>query len=115
MSGYGTVLQIQSLERRVDKLGLRMGYPKYQRSSEHGDQVALYPKDDCLPVFTRDAELFVGSLDGMRNWLDGWEKCQEYYHVIMGKSFDTRVKRKEQDYRNETLMQIVKGQEVKND
>lgn len=109
MAGYQAVIELRRLEERIDRLGFRMGHPKHGGySNEYVDQVALFPKDDCMPIYSRDAELYIGTLEGLRVWLDGWEKLQQYHRMLLGKNFEKQVLRKEQDYRNERLMTIVK-------
>lgn len=114
MSGYHTILRIRRLEEEVDKLGLRMGNSKHGNyRQEFGDVVALFPKDDSFPIYSRDAELFVGTLEEMEVWLRGFQKACEYHRMLIGRNFEERVKRKEQDYRNSILMNQIKqaGQE----
>ena len=109
MAGYHAIQTWRKLEERVDRLGFRMGLPRhgnYQR--EFGDLVALMPKDDSLPVYSRDAELFIGTLEQMEHWLNGWEKMQQYHRMLLGRDFEKRVSRKEQDYRNEELVRQIK-------
>lgn len=109
MSGYHTILRIRRLEEEVDKIGLRMGNSKHGNyRQEFGDVVALFPKDDCLPIYSRDAELFVGTLEEMEVWLRGWQKSFEYCRMLIGRNFEKTVERKEQDYRNQQLVQVLK-------
>ncbi len=115
MSGYHTILRIRRLEEEVDKLGFRMGNAKHGNyRQEFGDTVALFPKDDCFPIYSRDAEIFVGTLEEMEVWLRGWQKSFEYHRMLIGRNFEGKVKRKEQDYRNQQLMKKIKqaGEEV---
>ncbi len=108
MSGYHTILRIRRLEEEVDKLGFRMGNSKHGNyRQEFGDVVALFPKEDCFPIYSRDAELFVGTLEEMEVWLRGFQKSQEYLRMLIGRNFEERVKRKEQDYRNQLLMKKI--------
>jgi hypothetical protein len=109
MSGYHTILRIRRLEEEIDKLGFRMGNPKHGNyRQEYGDVVALFPKGDCLPIYSRDAELFVGTLEEMEVWLRGWQQAYTYHNMLIGKTFETKVKRKEQDYRNNILINQIK-------
>lgn len=113
MAGYNAIISLRRLEERVDRLGFRWGHPKHGGySNSFGDQVALYPKEDRLPIYSRDAELFVGTLEQMEYWLQGWEKLQTYHSMLLGKSHDKNVLRKEQDYRNEQLMAVIKTGEL---
>jgi hypothetical protein len=112
MAGYHLILRIRRLEEEVDRMGLRMGNPKnggYRQ--EFGDVVSLFPKDDELPIYSRDAELFAGTLEEMEVWLRGFQKAQEYHRMLIGRNFEERVKRKEQDYRNQLLLTKIKNAE----
>jgi hypothetical protein len=114
ISGYQTILQIRRLEQEVDALGLRMGNSKHGNfRQEFGDVVALFPKDDALPIYSRDAEIFVGTIQDLTWWLRGFQKSREYDRLLLGKSVETKRERREQDYRNKQLMQEIKeaGQE----
>ena len=109
MAGYNAIQTWRKLEERVDRLGMRMGLPRhgnYQR--EFGDLVALMPKEDSFPVYSRDAELFIGTLEQMEHWLNGWEKMQQYHRMLIGNKFDDKIERLEQDYKNEVLMKQIK-------
>lgn len=112
MAGYHTILRIRRLEEEVDKLGLRMGNSKHGNyRQEFGDVVALFPKDDAFPIYSRDAELFVGTIEEMEVWLRGFQKAFEYHRMLIGRNFEDKVKRKEQDYRNQMLLRKIKGEE----
>jgi hypothetical protein len=108
MAGYQTILRIRRLEEEVDKLGLRMGNSKHGNyRQEFGDVIALFPKDDAYPIYSRDAELFVGTLEEMEVWLRGFQKASEYHRMLIGRNFEDRVRRKEQDYRNQQLLKQI--------
>jgi len=108
MSGYQTILNLRRLEERVDLLGFRMGNSKHGNyRQEFGDLVALFPKDQELPIYSRDAEIFIGTLEGMEIWLNGFEKAREYDRMLLGKTHETKRERKEQDYRNSQLLKKI--------
>jgi hypothetical protein len=109
MAGYQAIESLRRLEERVDRLGMRMGHPRHGNYRlDFGDLVALSPKDDTLPVYSRDAELFTGTLAQMEHWLNGWEKMQQYHHMLLGNKYESKIQRLEQDYRNEFLMKNIK-------
>jgi len=109
MAGYQSVIELRRLEERIDSLGFRMGSPKHGNyRQEFGDLVSLFPKDESFPIYSRDAELYIGSLEGMRIWLDGFEKAREYDRMLLGKTHEKKRERFEQDYRNRELMKILK-------
>ena len=108
MAGYQAVIELRKLEERIDGLGFRMGFPKHGGySNDFGDQVALFPKGDTLPIYSRDAELYIGTLEGMRIWLDGFEKARSYDRML-GLSNEKKRERKEQTERNRQLMRSIK-------
>jgi hypothetical protein len=108
MAGYQSIINLRRLEERVDRLGMRMGHPKHGNyRQEFGDLVSLFPKDQELPIYSRDAEIFVGTLEGMEIWLNGFEKAREYDRMLLGKTHETKRERREQDYRNEQLMRQI--------
>lgn len=81
MSGYNAVLSLRRLEADVDALGFMLSAPKHGGwgDNEFNDRVAIKPKDaDSLPIYTRDAELFVGTLEQLRVWLQGVRWAREY-------------------------------------
>ena len=108
MAGFSLVLEIDQLKEECDRLGFRMAHSKWASHKEFGSVVGLYPKDqDALPVFSRDAELFVGTLEELKFWLHGVEWARKYDRMVMGKLNDKKRERKEQDYRNRELVRIL--------
>jgi hypothetical protein len=110
MSGYNSVLKIRRLEKEIDELGFRWGNSKHGTWGNHqyGDVIALFPNDDSLPIYSRDAELFTGTIETLEVWLNGFRQAREYDRMLMGHSLDKRRDRKEQDYRNAQLMLQIK-------
>lgn len=108
MAGYHTVLQIRRLEEDLSALGLMMCYPKHGWGSSTGDDyVAVKPKDlDSLPIYARDAQLFCGSLDDMRSWIEGLKWARQYDEMLRISNGKKR-ERKEQDYRNQQLVKMI--------
>lgn len=110
MAGYNTIVKIRRLEEEIDQLGFRWGNSKHGAwgGHEYGDVVALFPKDECLPIYSRDAELFTGTIEQLVVWLQGFQKAREYDRMLMGKTHEKKRERFEQDYRNEQLMRQIK-------
>ncbi len=104
MAGYSLVRKIHELEERCNRLGFIMCH------SRHGygaDSVALQPKDeDSLPIYTRDAELFVGTLETLEVWIRGVEWAREYDRMLK-LSDSAKRERKEQDERNRKLVRLL--------
>lgn len=110
MSGYNLVSRIHSLEEQCRELGLMMCHSRSDYMNQFGDVVAVKPMDqDSLPVYSRDAELFVGTLDALENWIKGIEWARRYDSMLFGNAHNDKRQRKEQDHRNHQLMKILKG------
>ena len=62
------------IEKSADRIGLRLTLCKY---GEH--RLALIPKDDGLPIYSRDAEIFTGDAEHLESALYGWNKAYEYF------------------------------------
>ena len=81
MSGYTTYQRWQRIEEQAMIAGFRLGKPKHYNEPTY-DMVALYPADDALPVYSRDAELFVGTFSDVEIFLAGWSRAQQYDHFL---------------------------------
>jgi hypothetical protein len=113
MSGYSLILQIRRLEEECDKLGFMMCHSKHGHHREFGDVVAIKPKDaGSLPIFSRDSELFVGTINELSKWLEGVKWARNYDRMLFGKGNDAKRERKEQDWRNKQLINILKSTDV---
>lgn len=116
MSGYNLVSRIHSLEEQCRELGLMMCHSRSDYMNQFGDVVAVKPRDqDSLPVYSRDAELFVGTLDALENWLKGIVWARRYDTMLFGAGHNDKRQRKEQDYRNARFLKNLRGQEKSNE
>lgn len=110
MSGYNAILFMRRLEMEANKLGFMMTHPKNR--FDEGDSVALKPlNDETLPIYSRDAEIFVGSLEQLNIWLRGVEWARNY-DSILKVSDDKKRARKEQDTRNAQILSCLKSEKV---
>ena len=98
MSGYNLIRKIKYLEEECDKLGFMICHARHH-INDFGDVLALKPKSDCLPIYSRDAELFVGTIEDLERWIQGFHFARKY---------DSQRNRKEQDYRNKLLLNMIK-------
>lgn len=115
MSGWETIKAIRLLEERVDALGLEIVDP-YENDLSHkyhgttpafGDRVALRPKGDSLPHYSRDAHIWVGSLEELQYWLNGVDWARGYDGILRLSDHKKRSKA-EADERNRQLMATIK-------
>jgi hypothetical protein len=106
MSGYNLIRKIRYLEEECHKLGFMLCHARDFQST-FGDVVALKPRDDCFPIYSRDAELFVGTIEDLERWIQGFQFARKYDSMVMGKAHDARRDRREQDIRNERLLKQI--------
>lgn len=114
MSGWITLKAIRSLEERVDAMGLELVDPddghfgsRYNTTSLLGDRVALQPKGDSLPHYSRDAKVWIGTLEELNHWLLGIDWARQYDTML--KISDSKKRSKvESDERNRQLMSTIK-------
>jgi hypothetical protein len=112
MSGYHMILQIERLKETADKLGFMLCYPRAGWGQEHGDLVAIKPKDkDALPIYARDAQFFTGTIDEMMSFFRGIEWARQYDEMLRV-STDVKRERKEQDVRNKQMVAILMDEKV---
>jgi len=110
MTGYNTILKIRRIEEECSTLGMRLAYPKHGWGNEdRGEILAVMPKDDALPIFCRDAELFTGTLEDLSEWLLGVQWMHNYYSMIKVVD-EKRIKKKEDQVRHESLIRKLKAQ-----
>jgi len=111
MTGWNTIQQVRKLEERADKLGLK--FTAYKHDDMYGENVALIPKDsDTLPIYSRDAVMFAGSLEGAAYWMQGVMWAREYDRMAVDRNLDKKRERKEQDERNKQMVKILKEEKV---
>ena len=112
MSGYHTILKCERIKERADKLGFMLCYPRHGWGSNRGDDyVAIKPKDDSLPMYARDAELFCGTIDDLNSFFAGLEWARQYDEMLRLSNSKKR-ERKEQDERNRKLVSLLMGEKI---
>lgn len=114
MSGYQSVLSLRRLEEDLNELGLMLCNPKHGSWSndQFGDRASVKPKDtEALPVYTRDAELYSGTLEQIRVWILGVNWARNY-DGMLNLSSEKKRKKKECDYRHTELLRTLKQEET---
>jgi len=116
MSGFALISKIRSLEVICDGLGLQLAPPDVAHSVPGmADYVSVMPKDQTsLPLYSRDAMLFVGTIDQLDYWLRGILWARRYDQMLMPKDNDHKRKRREQDLINNQLLNVLKTGAVDN-
>jgi hypothetical protein len=106
--GFSTYREIQRIEELANKLGFKFTYPKHHGSNS--DYFSLIPIDnDAFPIYSRDAQLFTGTLGDLDAWLRGLQWARDY-DTMLRVSDEKKRQRKEQDERNKRLTKIIKGE-----
>lgn len=104
MSGYHSILALRRLEEQVEKLGFMFCYPKH-RYGDEVDMVALKPKDaDAVPIYSRDAEVFTGTLEQLTVWIRGVEWAREYDYMLRLSDEKKREKHETKERERQALM-----------
>lgn len=110
MAGYNAVLALRRLEQDLDMLGLMLCNPKHGNwsgSEDFGDRAGVKPKDEnALPIYTRDAELFVGTLNEIRIWVQGVSWARNYDGMLKLSDEKKRTK-KEDEYRHREMLRAL--------
>ena len=113
MAGFAMVQRVHRLEKQLADLGMQWGNDRHGSygGMEHGERVAVFPdSNDGLPIYNRDAQLFTGTIEQVEVWLAGIEWSRAYDRML-GLGVHKRRERKEQDYRNQRLVGILKDQQ----
>jgi hypothetical protein len=108
MAGWNTIQRIRNIEEQVDKLGFKFSKSKHSDWSEDHGALSLVPKDaEALPIYSRDAELFVGSLERLEDWMAGVRWAREY-DMMLKLSDEKKRTAAEQKEKNRILMRMIK-------
>jgi hypothetical protein len=108
MSGWNTIQRIRNLEEKIDLLGFKFSKSKHGDWTDIHGALSLVPKDaDALPMYSRDAELFVGSIERLEDWLAGVQWARDYDRMCKISTDKARAAA-EQKERNRQLMHTLK-------
>lgn len=99
--------KIKDLERMAETLGFHIGSANNAWTNVE-NELGLMPSGEDLPIYTREAVLVRGTVEELIAWLAGWQKSLEYISVL-GACDKKKIQRKEQDYRNKRLAQLIKN------
>ena len=101
MTGYSTYTRWQRIEAQAKSLGFRLGNLKHGQWGGSGDldQVALFPDEEALPIYARDAEIFVGTFAHIEVFLNGWVRAQQYDAML--RMTDEKKRKKYEDKERE--------------
>lgn len=101
--GYHFLQRVEKFKYRANLLGLQIAKPTHLYGAPDSDRFALIPLDDHLPIFCRDAEIFIGNLDQAEEWIAGYEWARNYFFMIKATN-PQKIQRCEQNIRNADLL-----------
>jgi hypothetical protein len=105
MGGWGTIKVIRALADRIDALGFEFSQCSLDCGNE--TRVSLKARGDCLPHYSRDAEIWIGTLEELQYWLNGVEWARDYDRML--KISDAKKRDKAESIeRGRQLMQTLK-------
>jgi hypothetical protein len=108
MSGWETIQKIKRVEQLIDELGFKFAKSKHSEWTDNHGALSLKPKDpDALPIYSRDAELFIGTVERLEDWLAGVQWAREYDKMLK-LTDDKKRNNAEQKERNRQLMRTLK-------
>ena len=105
---WDDVQRMKRVEAKADELGFKFSSANYNYGNSNNiSYICLKPKDDCLPHYSRDADIFIGTLEEINTWLTGVEWARGYEELLkLGN--DKKRSEKEQVERNRQLLRTIK-------
>lgn len=101
--GWKTYQKFIDLNESLSKFGLKLDKPKHNWVDI--DTVAVKPLgEDGAPCFSRDAEIFSGTLNDVEKWFLGYYAGVNYLKNIKATT-DAKIAKCEQRLRNERLVE----------
>lgn len=125
MAGFQAIVELRRLEETLDRLGFVLAAPRTGSWGTTGDLVAIKPKDaDSLPIYTRDVEVFTGTLEQLQIWICGVAWARDYDSMLKLSDDKKRaaaedkelIRRADQRRRAEQkeMMEILRSSDQKN-
>ena len=113
MSGWETIQQIKRVEQAVDLLGFKFAKSKHTEWTDNHGALSLKPKDpDALPIYSRDAELFIGTVERLEDWLAGVRWAREYDSMLKLSDEKKRTKAEQKERNRQLLRTLKEGRRV---
>ena len=98
--GMNVYHKFKDLEEQCAKLGFRFSHDPQGLFGDNAfrDLICLLPgHNEALPVYSRDATLFRGSLDECLTFLHGWRESLHYLEIIEATTKD-KIRKAEQKH-----------------
>jgi hypothetical protein len=107
--GWVDLERMKRVEAKANELGFKFtsGNSGWVDGDRTNQMIYVKPKDDCLPHYSRDAQLYCGTLESIETWLEGLQFARNYDETLkLGN--DKKRSEREQVERNRQLLQMVK-------
>ena len=104
--------KLRDLEDIAEHNGLKLKVGPRDYSS--GNVLSLVTHEEHLPIYTRNIALASGTAEELHTFLRGWHSSREYL-FILGATSKKAIARKEQNYRNRDLTNMIKKGKRLND
>lgn len=110
------IQNVENLKLRLNKLGYKMDHSKWSSSGQF--LIGVYPLEDRNPIYSRDAELYTGTVEAIISWVRGIEHQNEYL-LMLKATTEKRIKALEDKYVKTLIqkgvVQKIKDQNIKLD
>lgn len=108
MTGWVDVQRMKRIEETANEYGFMLAAGSYTWGNDSPtNPIYLKPLDEMLPQYSRDAEIFSGSLEEIDRFLLGIRWARQYDEQLKVSNATLR-ERKEQDCRNKQLLDTIK-------
>lgn len=101
---WNSIQQIESVKLRLSNLGYKMLPARYYQDGTIG----VYPADDKNPLYSRDAEVFCGTVEDITAWVRGLEHQLGYLKMLKATT-DKKIKTLEDKYVKTILQRAAVG------
>ncbi len=98
MTGMNLYNRFKVAESTANELGFMFCYSKHRYDDSGSDIIGLKPMDNRLLIYSRDAELFSGTLSQVEQFLQGFTRAYSYLGLL-GACDSDRIAKCEEKYR----------------
>jgi hypothetical protein len=98
---------VELLERVVkglEQIGFKVKPTKYGYGGR--TLVGVFPLDDKNPIYSRDAEVFTGTMEEISVWIRGFNNRNDYLHMLKATT-EKRIQDLEEKYRKKVKQQAM--------
>lgn len=113
MTGYATIHHVSKVTNSLADLGLQLTRSRHSRSENNEKDIAVIPLNNGVPIYNREVEICVGSLEHISAWIEG-VKWARRYDEKCGLKSDQRRPQAEQHILEGQLIEALTFGEQKN-